>query len=87
MCDLPCGRNTALNHILYTILLTFRRTLLAAFYAQKSNPASLSNRERAFLRAASDGDQVTIAALLNLNTNIDLPGAVSTIISMITREN
>jgi hypothetical protein len=28
MCDLSCGRNKKLNHILNTILLTFRQTLL-----------------------------------------------------------
>ena len=39
------------------------------------------------MRAARDGDQVTIAALLNLNTRIDLTDKVSIIISMIIRED
>ena len=46
-----------------------------------------SKRERAFLRAARDGDQRTIAALLDLNTNIDYTDRVSIIISMIIRED
>jgi hypothetical protein len=47
----------------------------------------LSERERAILRAAQNGDQITMAALLDLNTRIDLTDEVSIIISMIIRED
>jgi hypothetical protein len=47
----------------------------------------LSKREREFLRAAQNGDQITIAALLAVNTRIDLTDEVSIIISMIIKED
>ena len=89
VCDLrPFTKSEqALNHILYTILLTFRQPLLDAFFFQYVQSMLLSKREREFLRAAQNGDQITMAALLAVNTRIDLTDEVSIIISMIIKED
>jgi hypothetical protein len=87
MCDLSCSWNKALNHILYTIQLTFLQPLLDAFLIQYVQSMLLSKREGEFLRAAQNGDQITIAALLAVNTRIDLTDEVSIIISMIIKED
>ena len=65
----------------------FRQPVLDAFLIQYVQSMLLSKREREFLRAAKNGDQITMAALLALNTRIDLTDEVSIIISMIIKED